>query len=79
MLVLGRKVGERIRIGDDVEVVVVGIKERRVLIGIAAPKAVPIQREAAVPRPNPPQPKRRFRRVRIEPTGEEPAGVGDSL
>lgn len=44
MLVLGRKPGERIMIGADVEVVVCGVKDGQVRLGIEAPKEVPIRR-----------------------------------
>lgn len=45
MLSLKRKVGERIRIGDDIEVVVTAIEGDRVRIGIQAPITVPVHRE----------------------------------
>jgi carbon storage regulator len=45
MLVLTRRVGERIVIGDDVEVEVVGILDGRVRLGIVAPRAVSVDRE----------------------------------
>jgi carbon storage regulator len=45
MLVLTRRVGEQIRIGDDVIVTVVRIQGDRVRIGIAAPTAVTVLRE----------------------------------
>ena len=44
MLVLSRKVGERIQIGNDVELVVTAIQGNRVQLGIAAPKSVRITR-----------------------------------
>jgi len=45
MLVLSRGVGERIQIGDDIEVVVVRIAPGLVRIGIEAPTEMPILRE----------------------------------
>jgi len=48
MLVLSRKVGERIKIGDGVEIVVVRIGTRAVRIGINAPPEVPILRPDAI-------------------------------
>lgn len=45
MLTLTRKVGEVIRIGDDIEVVVKEIRRGQVRVGIVAPKEVPIHRE----------------------------------
>lgn len=44
MLVLMRGVGESIRIGDDIEVVIVAIRIGRVRIGISAPPHVAIDR-----------------------------------
>ena len=44
MLVLSRRVGETIRIGDDIVVQVVRISGNRVLIGIDAPKSLAIVR-----------------------------------
>ncbi len=38
MLILTRKVGETIRIGDNIEVVVLGVKGNQVRIGTNAPK-----------------------------------------
>lgn len=45
MLTLTRRVGETIRIGDDIEVVVKEIRRNQVRIGIVAPREVPIYRE----------------------------------
>ena len=45
MLVLARKKGEVIRIGDDVEIVIVELREDRVKLGIIAPMDVPVHRE----------------------------------
>jgi len=44
MLVLSRKVGERIRIADDIEVVVMAIQGDRIKIGIEAPKTIRVLR-----------------------------------
>ena len=44
MLVLTRRVGERIHIGNDIEVVLVSLQGNRVRIGIEAPKEVPVVR-----------------------------------
>ena len=44
MLVLSRKVGERIQIGDDIELIVTAINGNRVQLGIAAPRSVRITR-----------------------------------
>lgn len=45
MLVLTRKVGERIRIGDDVTLQVLEVRGGQVRIGLAAPAEVRIFRE----------------------------------
>ena len=50
MLVLSRKVGERIRIGDEVVVTVLAIVGSRVRLGIEAPSSVSILREELVAR-----------------------------
>ena len=44
MLVLSRKVGERIRIAGDIVVVVTAIQGDRIKIGIEAPKLVRVLR-----------------------------------
>lgn len=45
MLILTRRVGEAIMIGDDVEVYVLGVTGNQVRIGIEAPKTTPVHRE----------------------------------
>jgi carbon storage regulator len=45
MLILTRRVGETIRIGNDVSVTVLGVKGSQVRLGIAAPKNVAVHRE----------------------------------
>ena len=45
MLILTRRVGEGLKIGDEVEVTILGIKGNQVRIGILAPKEVPVHRE----------------------------------
>lgn len=45
MLVLTRRLGETLNIGDHVQVTVLGIKANQVRIGIAAPKTVQVHRE----------------------------------
>jgi carbon storage regulator len=49
LLVLTRKVDERICIGDDIVIVVTRISGDRVSIGITAPEAVVIRREELPP------------------------------
>jgi carbon storage regulator len=45
MLVLTRKVGERICIGEDIVLTVTAVENGRVRIGIDAPRSIPILRE----------------------------------
>jgi carbon storage regulator len=45
MLILTRKLGETIAIGDDIVVAVVDINGAQVRLGIEAPRTVPIHRE----------------------------------
>ena len=45
MLVLSRKAGERISIGPEIEVTVLGIHNGRVKLGFLGPPEVPIHRE----------------------------------
>ena len=45
MLILTRRVGETLMIGDDVSVTVLGVKGNQVRIGINAPKDVAVHRE----------------------------------
>jgi carbon storage regulator len=45
MLVLTRKLGQSIKIGDEVEVVVLEVRGEQVRIGIRAPKTVSVHRK----------------------------------
>ncbi len=45
MLVISRKVDQSIRIGDNIEIKIIGIERGKVKIGITAPSDVPIYRE----------------------------------
>lgn len=45
MLILTRRVGETLMVGDDVTVTVLGVKGNQVRIGVNAPKSVSVHRE----------------------------------
>ena len=45
MLILTRRVGETLMIGDDVTVTVLGVKSNQVRIGVNAPREVAVHRE----------------------------------
>ncbi|WP_287030011.1 carbon storage regulator CsrA [Pseudomonas sp. UBA6310] len=56
MLILTRRVGETILIGDDITITVMGIKGGQVRIGIDAPKDVAIARDDMVKGRSQPEP-----------------------
>jgi len=45
MLILTRRVGETLMVGDDVTVTVLGVKGNQVRIGVNAPREVSVHRE----------------------------------
>lgn len=45
MLILTRRVGEKLIIGDEVTVTVLATQGKQVRIGVSAPKSVPVHRE----------------------------------
>ncbi len=48
MLVISRRINEKIKIGDDIEIVIVSIDKNQVKIGIEAPKNVAILRDELI-------------------------------
>ena len=65
MLILTRRAGEALRIGDDIEVTVMAVNGSQVRIGINAPRDVAVDREEIAER------KRRDREALLAP----PAGM----
>jgi len=63
MLILTRRVGEAVMIGEEVTVTVLGVKGNQVRIGVNAPKTVSVHREEI------------FDRIKNE-RGEGPARTG---
>lgn len=49
MLVLSRKLGERIYVGEDIIITIVDVDRGKVRVGIQAPRDVPIYREELLP------------------------------
>ena len=45
MLILTRRIGESVMIGDDVKISVLGIKGNQIRLGISAPREVAVHRE----------------------------------
>jgi len=45
MLILTRRVGETVVIGNDVDVTVLGVKGNQVRLGVKAPKEIAVHRE----------------------------------
>lgn len=45
MLILTRRTGETIRIGDQISITILGVKGQQVRVGINAPKTVEVHRE----------------------------------
>ncbi len=45
MLILTRRIGESLHIGDDIKIVVLGVDKSQVKLGIDAPREVAVHRE----------------------------------
>lgn len=45
MLVITRRVGEILKIGDDISLIILGIKGHQVRMGVDAPKEISVHRE----------------------------------
>ncbi len=45
MLILTRRIGETLMIGDDISITVLGVKGNQVRLGVNAPKDVAVHRE----------------------------------
>jgi len=48
MLVISRKIDEKIKIGEDIEIVVIGFDKNQVKLGIKAPKHITILRSELI-------------------------------
>jgi carbon storage regulator len=69
MLILTRRAGEALRIGDDIEVTVMAVSGSQVRIGINAPRNIAVDREEIAER------KRRERAGLAPPTGIDARAV----
>ena len=47
MLILARRVGETLMIGDDVTITILSVRDGQIRIGVNAPKNTAVQREEA--------------------------------
>ena len=66
MLILTRRVGESLVIGDDVHITVLGVKGNQVRVGVNAPKTVTVHREEI------------YERIQQEQAGHDTAKPADN-
>ncbi len=64
MLILTRRVGETLMVGDDITVTVLGVKGNQVRIGVNAPRNVAVHREEI------------YERIKIEQSQKEGTSHG---
>ena len=67
MLVLSRRIGETVIIGDDVKLTVLGVNGNQVRVGINAPRNVAVHREEI------------YQRIKREGQGKSSMGSGSAL
>lgn len=67
MLILTRRTGETLMVGDDVTLTVLGVKGNQVRIGINAPKNVPVHRQEI------------YERIKRELAGDADGNVGGNI
>jgi carbon storage regulator len=67
MLILTRRIGESVVIGDDINITVLGVKGNQVRLGVNAPKDVSVHREEI------------YQRIQFEKEGGEKSGNTASI
>ncbi len=66
MLILTRRIGETVIIGDDINITVLGVKGNQVRLGVNAPRDVSVHREEI------------YQRIKFEQEGKGEAGDSDA-